>query len=293
MAVRTTAAFGEHGVAGGASGRSRGAGVLRRRCSCVPRQEGPGYRVEAGRAEYESGHIPGSGFLDLQQDFSDNDQRLRFMMPSPQAFAEAAGRHGISEGGKLVLYDRLGSMWAGAAVVDVPRDGDGGRGGAGRRLDQMGWRRAARCRRSRRVVRGGRAFTPNWDPARFAQLEEIRAIAEGSSDAAASPLSDQRIGPRPAQRRRRRPHLRPRRPHPQFEQRAGNGAGRPANAGLSAGGGAGGSVRRQRGALPQRRVVTYCGGGIAASNDAFILTLLGLRQTWRSTTPSMSEYAGR
>ena len=60
-------------------------------------REGGGRRVESGRREYESGHIPGAGFLDLQADFSDNDQPWRFMMPSASKFAEAAGRHGISE----------------------------------------------------------------------------------------------------------------------------------------------------------------------------------------------------
>jgi thiosulfate/3-mercaptopyruvate sulfurtransferase len=38
-------------------------------------------------------------------------------------------------------------------------------------------------------------------------------------------------------------------------------------------------VLRQRfaaaGALAAGRVITYCGGGIAASSDAFVLTLLG------------------
>ena len=42
-----------------------------------------GVRAESGRSEYETGHIPGSGFLDLQAEFSDNDQPFRFMMPSP------------------------------------------------------------------------------------------------------------------------------------------------------------------------------------------------------------------
>jgi thiosulfate/3-mercaptopyruvate sulfurtransferase len=31
------------------------------------------------------------------------------------------------------------------------------------------------------------------------------------------------------------------------------------------------------GALDRERVITYCGGGIAASSDAFVLTLLGHR----------------
>ena len=40
-------------------------------------RDGGGYRVESGRVAYESGHIRGAGFLDLQRDFSDNDQQLR------------------------------------------------------------------------------------------------------------------------------------------------------------------------------------------------------------------------
>ena len=75
-------------------------------------RDGGGHRVESGRREYESGHIPGAGFLDLPADFSGNDQPWRFMMPSAGAFAEATGRHGISESSKFVLYDRLGSQWA-------------------------------------------------------------------------------------------------------------------------------------------------------------------------------------
>ena len=34
-----------------------------------PRQEGPGYRVEAGRAEYESGHIPARAFWTCSRTF--------------------------------------------------------------------------------------------------------------------------------------------------------------------------------------------------------------------------------
>ena len=78
-------------------------------------RDGDVRRIESGRREYDAGQIPGSGFLDLQADFSDNGQPWRFMMPSAGAFAEAAGRHGISESSKLVLYDRydrLGSQWA-------------------------------------------------------------------------------------------------------------------------------------------------------------------------------------
>ena len=44
------------------------------------------------------------------------------------------------------------------------------------------------------------------------------------------------------------------------------------------------------GALDAKRVVTYCGGGIAASSDAFILTLLG-RDDVAVYDASLSEWA--
>ena len=46
----------------------------------------------------------------------------------------------------------------------------------------------------------------------------------------------------------------------------------------------------QVGAASADRVITYCGGGIAASNDAFILTLLGYENV-AVYDASMSEWA--
>ena len=46
----------------------------------------------------------------------------------------------------------------------------------------------------------------------------------------------------------------------------------------------------EAGADRSRRVVTYCGGGIAASNDAFVLSLLGYEDI-AVYDASMSEYA--
>jgi thiosulfate/3-mercaptopyruvate sulfurtransferase len=47
---------------------------------------------------------------------------------------------------------------------------------------------------------------------------------------------------------------------------------------------------QQAGADRTQRVVTYCGGGIAASNDAFVLSLLGYENV-AVYDASMSEYA--
>ena len=44
------------------------------------------------------------------------------------------------------------------------------------------------------------------------------------------------------------------------------------------------------GALDAKRVIAYCGGGIAASSDAFVLTLLG-RSDVAVYDASLSEWA--
>lgn len=70
------------------------------------------YIVRSGRDSFEAAHIPGADFLDLQGEFSDASTRLRFMMPSAAQLAAAFGRHGIGEGVRVVLYSIGSMMWA-------------------------------------------------------------------------------------------------------------------------------------------------------------------------------------
>jgi thiosulfate/3-mercaptopyruvate sulfurtransferase len=70
------------------------------------------YRVVPGRADFEKGHIPGAQFVDVQGDVSDNSHRLRFMRPSAQAFAAAMGRLGVGEGTRVVTYSTTTPQWA-------------------------------------------------------------------------------------------------------------------------------------------------------------------------------------
>jgi thiosulfate/3-mercaptopyruvate sulfurtransferase len=70
------------------------------------------YLAVPGRTGFEEAHIPGADFLDLQGEFSDPATRLRFMMaPVPQLEA-AFARHGVGSGVKIVLYSVGTMMWA-------------------------------------------------------------------------------------------------------------------------------------------------------------------------------------
>ncbi len=70
------------------------------------------YLAVPGRHTFEAGHIPGADFLDLQGEFSDQSTELRFMMPGVAQLSAAFGRHGISEGSEVVLYSIGTPMWA-------------------------------------------------------------------------------------------------------------------------------------------------------------------------------------
>ena len=70
------------------------------------------YLAVPGRHTFEAGHIPGADFLDLQGEFSDPDTALRFMMPGVAFLERAFGRHGVSNASRVVLYSIGTPMWA-------------------------------------------------------------------------------------------------------------------------------------------------------------------------------------
>jgi len=70
------------------------------------------YRVGSGRAEYERAHIPGSAFLDLQEELSDSSSKFRFTLPNVETLAVRFAEKGIGTGSHVVLYSRKRMQWA-------------------------------------------------------------------------------------------------------------------------------------------------------------------------------------
>ncbi len=70
------------------------------------------YLAVPGRNTFEAGHIPGADFLDLQGEFSASDTELRFMMPGVAQLERAFGGHGVSNASRVVLYSIGTPMWA-------------------------------------------------------------------------------------------------------------------------------------------------------------------------------------
>ena len=239
------------------------------------------FRVESGRAKWAEGHIPGAGFIDLQEELSDNTSPLRFMMPPAAQFAEAMGRAGVGDGVRVILYDRAVNMWA-ARIWWMLRafgfDNAAVLNGGFRK-----WSVEGRPTATDAGTRPARTFTPRPRPQLIADKAGVLAAIGESTACVVNALSE--------------------------EQHRGAGgttygrAGRIArsvnvvardlvdpatHAYLPA------DVLRAKfqaaGALDAKRVVTYCGGGIAASSDAFVLTLLG-RDDVAVYDASLSEWA--
>lgn len=70
------------------------------------------YRVQSGRADYDSGHVPGSAFIDLQEELSDKGARTNFMMLPLEELARRFAAKGVGDDTRVVLYSRKATQWA-------------------------------------------------------------------------------------------------------------------------------------------------------------------------------------
>lgn len=217
----------------------------------------------SGRPSWEQSHIPGSVFAELLTDLSDPDAAVPLMAPSAERFAAAAGRLGISNATRVVVYDSRASMWAARVWWMLRAFGhdecavlDGG---------MTSWVAEQRPVSSAVTLVEPATFVPAPRPGWFVAKEDVlRAIGDGGTQLVDALTEEQFLGEvanygraghipgavnvpatgiidKETQRYLSDEELRER-----FEQ-----------------------------ALRSDSVITYCGGGVAASSDALALTLLG------------------
>jgi thiosulfate/3-mercaptopyruvate sulfurtransferase len=239
------------------------------------------YQAVPARADFEKGHIPGAQFIDLQADLSDSSQRLRFMLPSVEAFAAAMSRFGVSNGTRVVLYSTANPWWAtrvwwllrvfgfdNAAVLNG------------------GWQKWVREGRS--VETGpakprppGHFVVRERRPLMVGKDEVLRAIGDGGVCTLNALAPEQHAGTGGnSYGRRGRIKGSVNLPAAHLLDPATNEFLPPAE------------LRRRFEAVDafDKEVITYCGGGIAASADALALVMLG-HPNVKLYDASMSEWA--
>jgi thiosulfate/3-mercaptopyruvate sulfurtransferase len=239
------------------------------------------YVVKPGREDFDRGHIPAAQFCDVSRDVSDTAQKLNFMRPAPEEFAAAMRRFGISNTTRVVTYSTANAWWA-TRVWWLLREF----GHDNAAVLNGGWQKWIA---EGRATESGPAHPR---PAGDFVVQEVRNLMVGKEQVKAA-IGDGGICTLNA--------LLP----AQHSGSGGNSYGRPGRIAGSVNVPAAHLVdpatntflspdelRRRLGAVGalDRPVIAYCGGGIAASADALILTMLGHTDV-RIYDASLSEWA--
>jgi thiosulfate/3-mercaptopyruvate sulfurtransferase len=232
-----------------------------------PSADNAGHTAESGRADWEAGHIPGAGFIDLIEDLSVADSPYRFVVPDADTFAAAMSRLGVGDGTRIVLYDSVRNQWAarvwwmlrGFGFDDVSVL-DGG---------LATWKAKGLPISMEPASYPAATFKANPRPGYFVDKADVVASIEADDTVLLNALT--------------------------AEQHAGAGGVHYGRAGRIPGSTNVAArdlidpdtyaylpvedLRKMfadAGTLEGQRVVCYCGGGIAASSTALVLTLLGV-----------------
>lgn len=249
--------------------------VLDCRVSTMPDDRG-GFRNESARAEYDAGHIPGAGFADLTSDLCDRNSPIEFAVPTPEQFCLSMGALGVGDDSRVVLYDGWVPGWA-ARVWWMLRWVGFGRAAI---LDGglPVWSAEGRPLSTEPAIRSAKRLTPAPRPELIADRDEVRAAIDDDAVRLIDTLPEE---------------------HYRGEQvlygRAGHipGADNVSVLDLTDAS----SRYRPPDALAAlfdgdrtARTITYCGGGIAASSAAFVMTRLGFTDV-AVYTASLQEWA--
>jgi thiosulfate/3-mercaptopyruvate sulfurtransferase len=236
-------------------------------CSVVMRTAPDGtYSFVGGRDEWSAAHIPGSAFVDVRTELAAKNAPLPNTLPPVEEVAATLERYGVGDDTEVVLYDRGNHAWATrvwwllrACGFDAVSVLDGG------------WQKWLAERRPTstdepRYPRGRLTLCPR--PEAFAdKAAVVAALGEPQATLLNALSPDEHRGSAPTRYPRAGripgscnvycqslidPATKAYRPLAELRE-----------------------LFEAAGALGAERTIVYCGGGIAATSDAFVLTLLG------------------
>ncbi|WP_421723460.1 sulfurtransferase [Bauldia sp.] len=245
-------------------------------CSVHVEQTESGMRTLSGREDYDGGHIPGAGFADLKGDLCDSESPIGFAVPTPEAFCAAMSKLGVGDESRVVLYDSSSSVWAArvwwmlrwvgfdrAAILD---------GGLN------AWKAAGHSLSTEPATYPARTLTPNPRPQLIADRDEVLAAIDDADVSiidtlpAGSYRGEMKMYARPG-------HILSAVNVCGMDMLDETGRHKPM-ADLDA----------MHTGDRDARAITYCGGGILASLNAFVMTRLGFKDV-AVYTASLQEWA--
>ena len=238
------------------------------------------YDVESGLADYGKAHIPKAAFLDLQRDLSDESSLYRFTLPNLYELAESFKRLGIGDPYHIILYSRTGMQWAtriwwmlnvlGYEKVSILNGGF------------PEWERLCLPTENTTNTFDRAEFEVQVKPRIFIEKERVLEAIEDNSCLLLNALTeDIHIGNNP---RYGRPGRIPNSVNIPFNDLIETSTGklRPPEEVIN--------IFLDKGVTSDLEIINYCGGGIAATLDAFVLHQIGFPKL-QIYDNSMNEWA--
>ena len=226
-----------------------------------------GYTVRSGSDAWVEAHLPGSIYMDLSDELAEDDPHLRFMLPPAGQFARVMSDRGVGNEHDVVVYSRGINYWATRLFFmflvfgfDNVRVLNGG-------LDK--WTQEGRPMTSEVVTHPPARFVAVGRAGHIVGLDEVvRALDDPRTSLVNALAPAVHSGEKLVPNYHRRGHIRgsvnvyaadlvdrhDRTFKPADELR---------------------TYFEEVGVLESERIITYCGGGISATTDAFALLLLG------------------
>ena len=221
-----------------------------------------GFNQVSGLEQYNLGHIPNAGFVDLLNDLSAKSE-LDFVMPSAKQFQIEMGKLGVGDDSRVVLYSSENNVWSTRlwwmlrwAGFDNVAILDGG---------LEAWKSKGYSISTEKVTRPNQTFTVNLRPELISDRDEVFAgISNDQVD-----ILDAMPGPhyqglfsmyaRPG-------HILSAKSMPTSELEEESGHFKPLD-----------DMDLIIDGNKENRNITYCGGGVAASSLAYNLFRLGYK----------------
>lgn len=233
------------------------------------------------RGRYVQEHIPGAVFFDIDE-LSDHATDLPHMLPSPEEFATAMGRMGVSSAATIVVYEQAGvfsaprARWMlrtmGAETVYLLHG------------DLQAWKAAGHPVESGTVSRPEANFVARFNPAAVVSYAELRKKLDAGEQVvdarSAGRFSGEAPEPRPGLSSGHMPGAK----NLPFTELSRDGRMKPMD-----------EIRaeyQQRGVDLDRPVTTSCGSGVTAAVLALGLEMAGA-QGVSLYDGSWAEYASR
>lgn len=238
-------------------------------------------KIDSGLPDYQKGHIPGAQHVDMVTQMSDPAGAYPYTLPKPEQIDTLLSRLGIGNEHRVILYGRSAPMTV-TRVWYVLRTLGHERvsllHGGFARWESYGFPVTAEI-----PTYPATDYKARLDPRRYADRDDIRAAIDDDAAALVNSLG-----------------------RDQFAGTGGAHYGRPGRIPGSVSVPAAelvnpkshtfqpNDVIRQKfdeaGVSPSERAITYCGGGIAASTDAFALELIG-HDDWALYDNSLLEWS--